>query len=102
MARRSRSALAISKDKPRRVHQQLAVDEFGELAERKWRANTAARALGHQMGGWHRRKNDEAGRWDAYCSDCNAAAVVCTEAPHGMPDVYGPALKNDCSTGRQA
>jgi hypothetical protein len=55
-----------------------------------------ATARGHQMTGWCRRKNDVAGRWNSYCTDCNMAAVACTEAPTGLPDVYGPAIDKDC------
>jgi hypothetical protein len=101
VAHRKRSLLAIAAEKPRRVTQVLAVDEFGELAARKRTAAAAARQRGHQMAGWHRRKNDTAGRWNAYCTDCNAAAVVCTEAPDGMPDSYGDALRTECSGKRR-
>jgi hypothetical protein len=100
MTPRKRSAFSIAKDRPKRVYQTLAVDEFGELAGRKRTADAAARQRGHQMGGWHRRRNDPAGRWDAYCSDCNAAAVACTEPPNGLPDTYGPALSRECAGRR--
>ena len=82
---RKRNLLAISQDRPRRVYQTLAIDEFGELAERKRAAAKAARDHGHQMDAWHRRKNDQYGRWDAWCTDCNAGAVVCTPALASAP-----------------
>ena len=97
MKKRKRGLLSLSKEKPRRVVQSLAVDEFGELGVRKKEAAALARQLGHQLAGWHRRSNDPAGRWNAFCSDCNAVAVVCTEAPEGIPDMYGSALKNECA-----
>ena len=73
-----------------------AIDQFGDLAERKRTAATAARKLGHDMEGWHRRSNDPAGRWNSFCLSCNRAVVVCTEAPDGFADIYGPAFTEDC------
>lgn len=95
-----RTSLAISKDKPRRVYQVLAVDEFGEVGERKRFAERLARRFGHQLTSWHRRPNDPAGRWNSYCADCNGMAVVVTEARHGEPDLYGSATTTDCNEVR--
>jgi hypothetical protein len=76
-----------------------ATDDFGELRERKKGARAAATKLGHDLSPWHRRPNDVAGRWNAFCLSCNRPAVVCTEAPDGLPDVYGDALTVDCLSG---
>jgi hypothetical protein len=96
---RRRSTLALVLEKPRRITQTLAVDEFGELAGRKRDAARRARHLGHQLGGWRRRSNDPAGRWNAFCVDCAAVAVVCTETPDGLADSYGTALDRECQGG---
>lgn len=96
-ARPRRKSLLVS-EKPRRVIQDYAVDQFGELAARKRAAAETARKLGHDLMPWHQRSNDPAGRWNAFCHTCNKAAVVCTEAPDGLPDVYGHALTDDCKT----
>lgn len=96
MLRRRRSSLSISRDKPRRIYQTLAVDEFGELKDRKRESLERARALGHQMTGWHRRTNDPHGRWNSYCVDCNRMAVVATEQPEGLSLAYGNALDENC------
>ena len=82
--------------KPRRIVQDLAVDEFGELPARKRRAATEARHRGHDLLPWRKRHNDPAGRWNAYCATCNKLAVVCTETPETLPDIYGDALREDC------
>lgn len=76
--------------------QEYAIDQFGELGARKKSAAARARSLGHDMLPWHRRPNDPAGRWNAFCASCNKPMVVCTEAPEGMPDAYGPALTTEC------
>lgn len=90
-----RKSLRLS-EKPRRVVQDYAIDEFGELASRKRSAAATARKLGHDLMPWHERPNDPAGRWNAFCHTCNRAVVVCTEAPEGLPDVYGHALTDEC------
>ena len=73
-----------------------AQDDFGELPARKKAARQSALKLGHDLSPWHRRPNDVAGRWNAFCLSCNRAAVVCTEAPEGLADLYGDALSVDC------
>lgn len=94
----------MAKTKPRRVVQDLAaIDQFGELASRKREAVRIAHAHGHQLGSWHRRPNDPAGRFNAYCTDCNAPAVVCTEVPDGIEaNIYGHALMIDCRVRQSA
>jgi hypothetical protein len=97
MARRGRRSLSISRDKPRRILQDIAaIDQFGELAGRKKGAAKTARELGHDLGAWHKRKQDPAGRVNAFCVTCNRPAVVCTEPPEGFPAVYGKALSERC------
>lgn len=97
--RRPRKGLLLRASKPRRIVQDYAaIDQFGELAERKRQAAARARAFGHDMAGWHQRPNDPAGRWNSFCHTCNKAAVVCTEAPEGIPDIYGHALTDQCRT----
>jgi hypothetical protein len=98
MARRSRRTLIGDvATKPRRILQDLAVDDFGELPARKRTAAAEARHRGHDLTGWRRRVNDPAGRWNAFCATCNRVAVVCTETPDGLIDIYGTALKEDCA-----
>lgn len=72
------------------------IDDFGELPERKRTARTQAGRLGHDLGSWHRRPNDPAGRFNAFCRTCNRGVIVCTEAPEGLRDVYGRALEETC------
>ncbi len=79
------------------VERYAAIDQFGELSQRKKEAFTKARQLGHDMLPWHQRKNDPAGRWNSFCHSCNMAVAVCTEAPEGMPDTYGPAILKECA-----
>lgn len=74
-----------------------AVDNFGEVTERKRKAAAQARALGHDLDVWHQRPNDPSGRWNAFCLTCNRPVVVCTEIPEGFPEIYGPAVKVDCA-----
>ena len=78
------------------VQDYAAIDQFGELTERKREAAATARTLGHDLLPWHERPNDPAGRWNAFCASCNRAVVVCTEAPAGFPWIYGPAVTQDC------
>ena len=92
-----RGSILLSKEKPRNITQDYAVDQFGELPSRKRAAGIRARQLGHDMGGWRRRSNDPAGRWNSFCATCNQPMVVCTETPAGFTDAYGPALTNECS-----
>jgi hypothetical protein len=96
MLRGRKRSVLLSREKPRRITQDYAIDEFGELAARKRMAMATARKHGHDMKAWHRRPNDAAGRWNSYCCTCNKAAVVCTEAPEGVADAYGPALTVEC------
>lgn len=96
---RRRKSFLLTNDKPKRIVQDYAIDQFGELAGRKKAAAEQARKLGHDLLPWHERPNDPAGRWNAFCHTCNKAVVVCTEAPSGIPDVYGPALTVECATG---
>lgn len=92
-----RSLLSMATAKPKRIYQTLHRDEFGELAERKRDAGKQARENNHQLGAWHRRPNDEYGRVNAFCTDCNRSVVVCPgEAPDKMPAIYGSALKERC------
>ena len=61
-----RKSLLLSTAKPVVIKQDYAaIDQFGELAERKRQASTRARALGHDMLPWHERANDPAGRWNS-------------------------------------
>ena len=92
--RRKSAILAV--EKPRNIVQDYAIDQFGELAGRKRDAAKRARDLGHDLLPWHERPNDPAGRWNGFCVSCNRAVVVCTEAPSGFPDIYGPAIKDEC------
>lgn len=86
----------LTKAEPKVVIQHLAVDEFAEVPERKRTAERAARGLGHALSAWHRRPNDPAGRWNAFCHDCNRLAVVATEPVEKLGDVYGRALTEQC------
>jgi hypothetical protein len=98
MARLSRRTLVGDvAAKPRRLVQDLAVDEFGELRGRKRSAAHTARQRGHDLTGWRRRTNDPFGRWNAFCATCNRVAVVCTETPSTLTDTYGSALTEDCA-----
>jgi hypothetical protein len=100
MARRAskRGLLSIARSKPRRVYQDVeAIDQFGERAERKREAAKTARELGHDLGPWHKRPNDSAGRVNAFCVTCNRPAVVFTADPlEGFPATYGKALTEPC------
>jgi hypothetical protein len=92
-----RKSLLFVKTTPRVIVQDYAaIDNFGELPARKRQAETVARRLGHDLDAWHRRACDEAGRWNAFCHSCNKAVVVCTEAPDGFQDIYGPAYTEEC------
>lgn len=98
MGQLKRGLLSISKDKPKRIIQDYAaIDQFGELPQRKRDAARTARHLGHDMGPWHKRPNDTAGRQNAFCLTCNRPMVVCTEPPEGFPASYGSALSEECS-----
>jgi len=92
-----RKSILLKVDKPRRIVQDYAIDDFRELPGRKKAAAAKARALGHDLMPWHRRTNDPAGRWNAFCHTCNRAVVVCTEPQEGLPASYGPALTEECS-----
>src|SRR5262245_56536065 len=78
------------------IQDYAAVDQFGELPERKRGAERLARQQGHQLSGWHRRQNDPQGHWDAWCQDCGMLAVVVTEPRPGIAHVYGKALELTC------
>lgn len=94
-----RKSAILVVNKPKRIIQDYAaIDQFGELGARKRDAAATARKLGHDLLPWHQRANDPAGRWNAFCTVCNKAVVICTEAPEGLPWVYGPALKDECAT----
>lgn len=93
-----RRSLLTDQGKATKPIQHLSVDDFKELPGRKRDARRRGQALGHDLGTWHRRKNDPYGRWNAFCRTCNLAAVVCTEAPDYMADpVYGHALTERCT-----
>jgi hypothetical protein len=92
-----RKSAMLLVEKPRSIVQDYAaIDQFGELGTRKREAAATARRLGHDLLPWHERPNDPAGRWNAFCTVCNKAVVVCTEAPQGLPWVYGHALTDEC------
>jgi hypothetical protein len=92
-----RKSLLVSLAKPVTITQEYAaIDQFGDLPSRKRQAGERARALGHDLIAWHRRSNDTAGRWNAFCASCNRAVVVCTETPEGFDDIYGTAVTEDC------
>lgn len=93
---RRKSVLALAHAKPKRIYQTMAQDDFGELRQRKKDASHVARDQGHHMSPWHRRPNDQYGRWNSFCYDCNAGMVACTEAPEGLDDIYGLALTSRC------
>lgn len=95
---RRRKSLLLTNSQPRVITQDYAVDGFGELPARKRKASAQARKLGHQLLGWHRRPNDPAGRWNAFCASCNRLVIVVTEPQPGLPDIYGKALTDDCTT----
>jgi hypothetical protein len=96
-----RGVLAAARTPAKRVvvQEYAAIDQFGELPARKRAAERQAQRLGHDLAPWHRRTNDPAGRFNAFCEVCNRAAVVCTETPPDFPDSYGPALTDDCVSG---
>jgi hypothetical protein len=94
---RPRKSILLKVDKPRRIIQEYAIDQFGELGARKRAAAARARGLGHDLLPWHARPNDPAGRWNGFCSTCNKAAVVCTDFIEGFPESYGPALTEACT-----
>ena len=96
ITRRRPSALAKGKRKII-VQDVAAIDQFGELPARKRTAAAQARKLGHDLRPWGRRSNDPAGRWNAYCFDCNKLVVVCTETPVGFEDIYGKAYTESCT-----
>ena len=97
-----RSLLKDATRKPRRVlPPRTHMDEFGEVGPRKRAAEAVTRSEGHQLRGWHKRPNDPAGRWNNYCTDCNRAVIVCTEAPEGFPDMYGEALTENCREAKK-
>lgn len=92
-----RKSLLFVKTPPRIISQDYAaIDQFQELPARKRQAEKMARRLGHDLDAWHRRSNDEAGRWNAFCLACNLAVVVCTEPPEGFPTIYGKAYTDEC------
>jgi len=92
-----RKSLLLSKAQPKAFRQDYeVVDQFGDVAARKRAAGAQARKLGHDLRPWHRRPNDPAGRWNAFCTSCNRALVVCTETPLDFEDIYGPAFSEDC------
>lgn len=98
--RRGLLAMARSKTKTVRAPRPV-VDDFGELSKRKRDARRAAEALGHSLRTWHRRPNDPAGRWNAFCERCNRLAVTCVEAPEGFQSAtYGSALRERCESRR--
>jgi len=105
MARRvSRGLIGLTRAEQRDVDSALhramdreAGDDFNELPEHKRRAREQSAQLGHQLGPWHRRRSDPAGRWNAYCSRCNAMAVVGVEPAPGVGKfIYGHALEVAC------
>ena len=91
-----RKSLLVTQPVRKIIVEDYAIDQFGELASRKREAAAQARKLGHDLMPWHQRSNDPAGRWNAFCTLCNKAAVVCTEAPQGLPWIYGHALTDEC------
>ena len=100
MIKARRRSVMLSKEKPRQIVQDYAIDQFGELPARKRTADERARRNGHMMMGWRRRANDPAGRWNNYCQSCNKVAVVCTETPEGFTDIYGDAVTAECQSCR--
>lgn len=95
--KRVKRGLLSSEGKPRTVQQRPSVDDFRELPQRKRDARACAIELGHDLGAWHRRKNDPYGRWNAFCRSCNMIAVVAVEAPDYLADpCYGHALTKEC------
>ena len=96
-ARRGLLATARSASTNRIVVESRAVDDFGELRERKQTARDTAAALGHDLGIWKAR-GDVYGRQDARCRLCSAMATVCVEPPtaYGLGLAYGKALTDQC------
>ena len=93
----------LAAQKPHVVTQHLSVDEFGELPARKREARRRAEGLGHDLGAWHRRRNDPYRRWNAFYQTCNLIAVVCVEAPDYLAEpVYGHALTRSCAPRRRS
>lgn len=97
MTRRLARRSVLQQVKSRTVVQHLAMDDFAELPARKRDAKKRAEVLGHDLGAWHRRKNDPYGRWNAFCRTCNLIAVVAVEAPDYLAEpTYGHALVQKC------
>lgn len=95
---KARRGLLGLEQKPRRIIQDFAgIDQFGEVAGRKREAAKVARAHGHDLSAWHKRKQDPCGRFNAFCVTCNRPVVVCTEPPDGFPVIYGKALQEPCA-----
>jgi hypothetical protein len=87
----------LATEQPRTFTEHIAVDEFGEMPARKRSARTLAATLGHTLGPWHHRTNDAAGRQHAYCTRCNAMAVVAPELAPGVEEfIYGHAVDRRC------
>jgi hypothetical protein len=74
----------------------VPIDSFGEVPGRKREARKQAALRGHALGPWHRRANDPAGRFNAFCINCSRLAVVATEAPDQLPFIYGSAISEAC------
>lgn len=91
-----RGLLSAERPADRTISQHLSVDEFGELRGRKRDARAKATKKGHVLMSWHKRPNDPAGRWNAFCDRCNRVVVVATEPPVGLDVIYGTAITETC------
>jgi hypothetical protein len=66
-------------------------DEFGEVAELKRDARARATRLGHVLGSFVLRRNNDT-KSDAFCTSC-ASVVVVNTADDELPTVYGKAIE---------
>jgi len=71
------------------------LDEFGDLAAVRRAATKQATRLGHAMGRWHVRPNDNT-KANSFCDTCGALLVVNSEPGDGLAETYGHALTMRC------
>ena len=70
-------------------------DEFGDVANARRCALESAGRLGHDMGRFAVRLNDDT-KANSFCRVCNALLVVNSEPGGGLPESYGHALTMHC------
>lgn len=95
-----RSLLNVKAAKrPRSQRKTLAELDAKRLALNKLIAQQRAEALGHVLGPWHRRPNDQLNRANAFCLDCNmiaVAGVAPLDTVAEILEVYGHAVTKGC------